>query len=910
MANYNVDIALKVGGSSALDRLNKKLKEVEERQEQINKSTLLANNYLRPRAAAEKDFAKFKEKTIENNRKIAQQEQKILNIAKERASVEQSFLERNREDYKLARQKTAEFLKQQRLLLQMSRQYSGPIGPVASGATEFRRDKARRQRAQFIASGAPGVPVAGAQQALPAFRERGLQALNNSIKLNESQLRIETALNGQRQRGVRFLEAQSREEKRQLDLGIAGQRSNLIPGVSSGKAVPRTQHSRPIGPKPAGAGRGMAGGGNRGGQNLALGIGFPLLFGGGAGSVAGGALGSVGGMGGQVLGSAIGGIIDQTVANIAKLGQALNPLTADIGAVTAAAGESGTAFEGLVDKLEEVVGKEKALAVATAQLATVIGQDGVDALKEFGEETTLLGNEFAKTLSQISAAVADLINNSGLLTAVTGRMEFTRLVNAAEQSKDPTIIGLQQERKEKPTLTFSINEKIAARQKELELSKQLEISEEATAAIARKTASLTKVKLAVLEAENSVTQSGSSLLEEKAYQSARSVIFAQTRLAVKQAENDTDKIAIIMAEERNNLDGLRAQRAAQQAQQNQKTARKAEAARREADREAEQEERKRQQLATGLLGEYISQVDIISQRRQLGKTELVQLAEQRSRLELIYQAKVKQVEIATEDASLESAKLETLKQRRSLEIEQIQLKEKQIELEGRLNPLNGDPAVKGVRAGFKAGKEADEKLIEQAKELDALYKGIGGTIQTGIVDAIDAGIEGLINGTKDLGESLQEIASGVLRDIGKQLLSFGVKLGLQALTGGGGSFFAEGGYVTGPTNAVIGEGGEPEYIIPESKMRESMGRYSRGSRGSSVIPAEGGGATGAEGGTAVAAPIDVRYSVERINSVDYVTADQFQNGMKRAAAEGAQRGQQLTLSRLQQSPATRRRIGM
>lgn len=215
--------------------------------------------------------------------------------------------------------------------------------------------------------------------------------------------------------------------------------------------------------------------------------------------------------------------------------------------------------------------------------------------------------------------------------------------------------------------------------------------------------------------------------------------------------------------------------------------------------------------------------------------------------------------------------------------------------------------LEGVRAGFAAGKETDDKLQEQAKKLDDLYKGIGNTIQTGIVDAIDTGIEGLINGTKDLGESLQEIASGVLKDIGKQLLSFGVKLGLQSL---GTGFFAEGGYVTGPTNAVVGEGGEPEYIIPESKMRESMSRYSRGSRGSAVIPAEGGGAAGAEGGVAVSAPIDVRYTVERINSVDYVTADQFQSGMKRAAAEGAQRGQQLTLSRLQQSPSTRRRIGM
>ena len=61
---------------------------------------------------------------------------------------------------------------------------------------------------------------------------------------------------------------------------------------------------------------------------------------------------------------------------------------------------------------------------------------------------------------------------------------------------------------------------------------------------------------------------------------------------------------------------------------------------------------------------------------------------------------------------------------------------------------------------------------------------------------------------------------------------------------------------------------------------------------------------------AAAGPIDVRYSVERINSVDYVTADQFQRGMQQAAAQGAQRGEQATLRRLQQSTSTRRRIGM
>jgi hypothetical protein len=48
--------------------------------------------------------------------------------------------------------------------------------------------------------------------------------------------------------------------------------------------------------------------------------------------------------------------------------------------------------------------------------------------------------------------------------------------------------------------------------------------------------------------------------------------------------------------------------------------------------------------------------------------------------------------------------------------------------------------------------------------------------------------------------------------------------------------FAEGGYVTGPQQAVIGEGGEPEYVIPASKLDGAMQRYQAGMRGDSMIP--------------------------------------------------------------------------
>ena len=129
---------------------------------------------------------------------------------------------------------------------------------------------------------------------------------------------------------------------------------------------------------------------------------------------------------------------------------------------------------------------------------------------------------------------------------------------------------------------------------------------------------------------------------------------------------------------------------------------------------------------------------------------------------------------------------------------------------------------------------------------------------------------------------------------------------------GGFQAFANGGFVSGPTLGLVGEGSEAEYIIPASKMRSAMNRYASGARGSAVIPGNGEGDGGPTSGLATmnASSIDVRYTVERINSVDYVTADQFRTGMAQAAQQGATQGEQRTLRRLQQSRATRSRLGM
>lgn len=158
---------------------------------------------------------------------------------------------------------------------------------------------------------------------------------------------------------------------------------------------------------------------------------------------------------------------------------------------------------------------------------------------------------------------------------------------------------------------------------------------------------------------------------------------------------------------------------------------------------------------------------------------------------------------------------------------------------------------------------------------------------------------------KALGVGLPTMSSGSPIDI------MGADSATLGALGGIPTRYANGGYVSGPTNALVGEGGEPEYIIPESKMRESMARYSRGARGGSVIPESGeGGTTSEGGGTAVAAPIDVRFSVERINNVDYVTAEQFQVGLVRAAQQGAVEGERRAMGSLRNSAAVRRRIGV
>lgn len=89
--------------------------------------------------------------------------------------------------------------------------------------------------------------------------------------------------------------------------------------------------------------------------------------------------------------------------------------------------------------------------------------------------------------------------------------------------------------------------------------------------------------------------------------------------------------------------------------------------------------------------------------------------------------------------------------------------------------------------------------------------------------------------------------------------------------------FAEGGIVNRPTLAMVGEGGEREYIIPESKMAAASANYLAGSRGDAVISAGRGNAGSAPVINITTGPV-VEFNGER-----YVTIADMERAMKATA---------------------------
>jgi TP901 family phage tail tape measure protein len=206
----------------------------------------------------------------------------------------------------------------------------------------------------------------------------------------------------------------------------------------------------------------------------------------------------------------------------------------------------------------------------------------------------------------------------------------------------------------------------------------------------------------------------------------------------------------------------------------------------------------------------------------------------------------------------------------------------------------------------KQKQKTETGSVPAVNKLKEAFEAVKETIASGLHSAV----MGLIDGTKSLGESLAGIAKQIASLMLKKAIfgAFGLKAAEGAYVANGIRPFNQGGLVTKPTMGLVGEAGEDEYIIPASKMAQSMQRYSSGARGESVIPGTG----SSSGGTAGSASTTVNYSgpVLNFNSEEFVPKSAIGQIINSAASRGAKAGEARTLASLQNSRSKRGNIGL
>ena len=123
--------------------------------------------------------------------------------------------------------------------------------------------------------------------------------------------------------------------------------------------------------------------------------------------------------------------------------------------------------------------------------------------------------------------------------------------------------------------------------------------------------------------------------------------------------------------------------------------------------------------------------------------------------------------------------------------------------------------------------------------------------------------------------------------------------------------YASGGYVSRPTNAMIGEGGQPEYVVPASKAASFASNYLSGMRGNSAVQSKTASSaasylsapSGSSGGGSRAPAINIQTGpVTQMDGANYVTTQQM--------ASAVQSGVRQTLNMLRNDGSARQAAGI
>ena len=399
MANYNVDIAVAVKNLNALQRFKRDLISLQRAVEDFNDKKLEAGS-----KAEEQALKKLARKKIDLNTKVVQNLananlKSLEELAKKELELEDKVFKdklRSIKDLQKAEEKATR-------------------DQIKQDDKEFKNRLQNRLKFNKEIENSTELAVKGLQKVNEGAKK--LDDLQTQKEIKNDQIVFDARLEKFKQETRIMMQDIKRRGKFELD----DFNDRLRERVRLRRAADR---------KAARAASGTGTGGRKGPDrlNAALTAGaFPLLFGGGPGTALGGALGGAvtgqlfGGL--TVVGQVLGGAVDAFVAKTSQLGQALNPLTADLEALIAASGNVNSNTSLLIKELEAADLSAAALMVATEELAVLVGRDGVNALDEFGSDTVALGNEFNRAMTIMAAGVAGVVNAIGLLKGAADAFE-------------------------------------------------------------------------------------------------------------------------------------------------------------------------------------------------------------------------------------------------------------------------------------------------------------------------------------------------------------------------------------------------------------------------------------------------------------------------------------------------------
>lgn len=217
-----------------------------------------------------------------------------------------------------------------------------------------------------------------------------------------------------------------------------------------------------------------------------------------------------------------------------------------------------------------------------------------------------------------------------------------------------------------------------------------------------------------------------------------------------------------------------------------------------------------------------------------------------------------------------------------------------------------DPVVKGFQSVVQFVNVSFVQPISEA--ISGLVQNIANTFNA-VTDAITApfkaaftAVRGIVNQILNgIGSAIGSVVNainGVIRGANSALAQLNLpqvpQLPMPQIPR-----FAEGGVVSGPTLAMVGEGGEPEYIVPQSKAGAFAANWMAGVRGPAAIPRF------AEGGMVVPASANVSIQtgpVMQMNGANYVTTQDLSSAV--------QAGINQTLNLLAGDSRVRRSLGL